>query len=271
MSYSSEVQQLGLILRVKVLAQFPQRLSRGLGRDVRLHLHRHRDLAVTEDLHGDPGTHVEGSEQRPAGVTGVMQPDPAYASLGRPGSEGAVEVPRLDRRAVARGEHEVRACPQTARRPLGDLLRFLTELQGSLRSLPNQGSGGEPGCQPHSRYATEPQRPRSCPMPATRPSGPGRLYRFEGTRGPESRRRTSSPARAHKGAKKRPGRWWRRTAPRRWSRTARRGSWSRTRASTRRQRQAVAGCSDLLIIAACRPGVTIDRLATGQARPWDWT
>jgi hypothetical protein len=46
-----------------------------IGRDVGVDLHRHGDLAVSQDLHGDAGVDAQGGQQGPAGMAGLMDGD----------------------------------------------------------------------------------------------------------------------------------------------------------------------------------------------------
>jgi len=48
---------------VQAVPELVQRVAGQLGRDVRVDLHRHRDLAVPEDLHGHARVDVQGGQQ----------------------------------------------------------------------------------------------------------------------------------------------------------------------------------------------------------------
>jgi hypothetical protein len=72
-----------------------------IGRDVGVDLHRHGDLAVSQDLHGDAGVDVQGGQQGPAGMAGPMDGDRTYPGLGRPCFEGPVEVVGVKGQTVA--------------------------------------------------------------------------------------------------------------------------------------------------------------------------
>ncbi len=67
--------------------------------DVRVHVHRHGDLAVPEDLHHDAGRDADGGEERRRTV-----PDDAETGALGDAGERAVEVARLDGLAGAGGE-----------------------------------------------------------------------------------------------------------------------------------------------------------------------
>ena len=72
-----------------------------IGRDVGVDLHRHGDLAVSQDLHGDAGVDVQGGQQRPACMAGPMDGDRTYPGLGGPCLEGPVEVVGVKGQTVA--------------------------------------------------------------------------------------------------------------------------------------------------------------------------
>ena len=82
--------------------------------DLRVDLHRDRELGVPEDLHRDPGMHVQVDQQRGAGAPGVVHGDPPDAGRVAAAVPGAVEVARLDRRAVAGGEDQAGVVPGLA-------------------------------------------------------------------------------------------------------------------------------------------------------------
>jgi hypothetical protein len=110
--YSSKAQQQILWLpALELLAEAPQR-SPGLRRaDLAVDVHRDRDLAVPQHLHGHPGVDVEGDEQRGACAPGGVHRDWANARLGAACLEVPVEVARLDRLPVAGADDEVRSLP----------------------------------------------------------------------------------------------------------------------------------------------------------------
>ena len=61
---------------------------------------------MPKDLHGDPGMHVEGDQERGAGAPGVVDPDVADPRFPAPVGELPVEVARLVGRATDTGEYE---------------------------------------------------------------------------------------------------------------------------------------------------------------------
>lgn len=66
---------------------------------------------MPQDAHRDAGMDVEGGQERGAGVPGVVDADRRHARPAAVGLEGPVEVTRLDRRAVPRGEDEIGVLP----------------------------------------------------------------------------------------------------------------------------------------------------------------
>ena len=62
---------------------------------------------MAQDAHRDAGVDVEGGQERGAGVPGVVDTDRRHARPVAVRREGPVEVARLDRCAVLRGEGEV--------------------------------------------------------------------------------------------------------------------------------------------------------------------
>ncbi|GHG15537.1 hypothetical protein GCM10017667_56400 [Streptomyces filamentosus] len=104
--------------------------------DVRVDVHRHGDLAVSEDLHHDAGRDAGGGEERRRTVPGVVQPDDAETGVLGDAGERAVEVARLDGLAGAGGEDVPGLRP---------LLPGTLAGGGLLEALPPQGSDADRG------------------------------------------------------------------------------------------------------------------------------
>lgn len=86
-------------------------LARGHRRGFGVDLHRDGNAAVPENLHRYSRVYVECGEQRPARLARAVHGDPAHSRLGNPVVETAVEIPRLDRRSVARSEYQAGVFP----------------------------------------------------------------------------------------------------------------------------------------------------------------
>src|SRR5215471_19632716 len=107
-------------------------------------LHRECDLAVPKDLHGDAGVNLKGGQQRSACPAGAV-----HCDLGNPGLcdatvEAAVEVARLDRCAVAGGEHQAGFGPCIVSMIAVSVLLLSAELKRGDAQV-RQGEGC-PGC-----------------------------------------------------------------------------------------------------------------------------
>src|SRR5271165_6655754 len=80
-------------LRAKLPPEPLERLERlGIG-DLGVDVHRHVDLRMTQNPHGNPGVHVERGESG-TGVSHVVHGDAADACLGAACLETTVQVPR---------------------------------------------------------------------------------------------------------------------------------------------------------------------------------
>lgn len=66
---------------------------------------------MAQDAHRDAGVDVEGGQERGTGVPGVVDADRRHTRPVAVRREGPVEVARLDRRAVPRGEDEIGVLP----------------------------------------------------------------------------------------------------------------------------------------------------------------
>jgi hypothetical protein len=90
----------------EALAELPERGSRGWRGHLRIDLHGQGDLAVTQDLHGDPRVDLDGGKQRSARAASAVHRNPEDLRQPDPPVEAAVEVTRLDGRAMAGGEYQ---------------------------------------------------------------------------------------------------------------------------------------------------------------------
>jgi hypothetical protein len=66
----------------------------GIGRGLRLDLHRHSNLAVPKNAHGHTRVDIEGSKQRSVGLAGAVHGDPRRAGGDDAAVDAAVEVAR---------------------------------------------------------------------------------------------------------------------------------------------------------------------------------
>src|SRR5215475_2790047 len=85
---------------IKPLSELPKRLTSGGWRDLGVDLHRDGDLAMPQDLHGNPRMHVERSQQGAAGLPGAVARDPGNARHRNTAVEATVKVARLNRRTM---------------------------------------------------------------------------------------------------------------------------------------------------------------------------
>jgi len=92
-------------------------------------LHRHGDLAVPQDAHGDSRMDVERGQQRGTGLAGAMDGDPGYPGGDDATVEAAAEVARLDWRTVPGGEDQAGIYPAVSRTVAVDVLLCLADLE----------------------------------------------------------------------------------------------------------------------------------------------
>jgi hypothetical protein len=102
-------------LSVELLAEARQRCACLFGGDLGVDVHGHGDLAVPEYLHGDARVDIERGEQGGACAPGGVRRYLANTCLAAAGLEVAMEVARLDRRAVPRRVEKTR--PRSSQAP----------------------------------------------------------------------------------------------------------------------------------------------------------
>jgi hypothetical protein len=82
--YSSKVQQLRrrvvMLSGLRAARRAPQRSQSRVPGHLAVYIHRHRDLAVAQYLHGHPRVDIKGNEQRCAGLAGNMHRRRRHAS-----------------------------------------------------------------------------------------------------------------------------------------------------------------------------------------------
>ena len=83
---------------------FAERVTGGIRRRFGVDLHRDSDLAVSQDAHSDTRVDVKGGQQRGASLAGAVHGDPGNPRSHDAPVEAAVEVARLNRRAVPGGK-----------------------------------------------------------------------------------------------------------------------------------------------------------------------
>src|SRR5579862_8947121 len=116
-------------LAAQPLPELLERVAGGGRGNLGIDLHRDSNLAVPEDLHRYARMHVEGGQQRTACLAGAVDRDPRHLGLDDAAIEAAVEVSRLQCRAVTGGEHQAGVDPGTVSSlPVG-LLLLLTEFE----------------------------------------------------------------------------------------------------------------------------------------------
>jgi hypothetical protein len=93
------------------LAERLQRSQSRVAGHLAVYIHRHRDLAVAQYLHGHLRVDIKGNEQRCSGLAGGMHRRRRHASPSTPGLESAVEVSRIDRLAKFGRDHQTRLVP----------------------------------------------------------------------------------------------------------------------------------------------------------------
>src|SRR6478609_536136 len=113
------------------VAELAERVTGGVRRGFGVGLHRDGDLAVPQDAHGYTRVHVERGQQRGTGLAGAVHGDPGNPRSNDAPVKAAVEVARLDRRAVPGGEDQTGVYPAISRTITINVLLLLADLKRS--------------------------------------------------------------------------------------------------------------------------------------------